>query len=156
MVLLMFGSKKNGKIKANRVSTVVGQGTEIHGNISFTGGLHVDGIVKGNVTGDPNSNSILSLSELGMIEGEVRVPVVILNGSVLGNVFASERVELAPKSKVTGDVTYKLIEMAVGATVNGKLLHDDDPSDGLPISPRVKLKAELPRKNRQESLLPDS
>lgn len=152
----MFGSKKIGKIKANRVSTVIGQGTEIHGNISFVGGLHVDGIVKGNVTGDLGSNAVLSLSELGMIEGEVRVPMVILNGSVLGSVFASERVELAPKSKVTGDVTYNLIEMSVGAQVNGKLLHDDKPIDELPIGSKVKLKAGMPRKNRQDSLLPDS
>ena len=148
----MFGNRKNQKIKSNRVSTVVGPGTEIHGNISFTGGLHIDGIIKGNVTGDQTGNSILSLSELGMIEGEVRVPMVILNGAVLGNVFASERDELAPKSKVTGDVTYNLIEMAVGAEVNGKLLHQGEPVDGLSIGSSVKLKPNSSKKDRVDRL----
>ncbi|MGH8497400.1 MAG: bactofilin family protein, partial [Methylococcales bacterium] len=68
----MFGNRKNNKIKASSVSTIISQGTEIHGNISFTGGLHVDGIIKGNVIGDQTGTSILSLSELGVIEGEVR------------------------------------------------------------------------------------
>ncbi len=135
---------------------MVGQGTEIHGDISFAGGLHVDGVIKGNVTGDPTGNSVLSLSEMGMIDGEVRVPMVILNGTVLGNVYASERVELAPKSKVTGDVTYNLIEMAVGAEVNGRLLHNEKPSDGLPLGPAVKLTANLKKKERETSLVSES
>ncbi|MGH8550931.1 MAG: bactofilin family protein [Methylococcales bacterium] len=130
---------------------MVGQGTEIHGDISFTGGLHVDGVIKGNVTGDPTGNSILSLSELGMIDGEVRVPMLILNGAVLGNVFASERVELAPKSRVTGDVTYNLIEMAVGAEVNGRLLHKDQPTDRLSLGPAVKVTANLQNKDREKT-----
>ncbi|MCI0653263.1 MAG: polymer-forming cytoskeletal protein, partial [Methylococcaceae bacterium] len=92
----------------------------------------------------------------GMIDGEVRVPMVILNGTVLGNVYASERVELAPKSKVTGDVTYNLIEMAVGAEVNGRLLHNEKPSDGLPLGPAVKLTANLKKKERETSLVSES
>lgn len=122
----MFGKKKVKKIKPNRVSTVVGQGTEVHGNIVFSGGLHIDGVIKGNVSAESGSGAILSLSELGRIEGEVHVPVIILNGTVKGNVFASDRVELAPKSRVTGNLTYNLIEMTVGAEVNGRLLHQDD------------------------------
>ncbi|MGH8555961.1 MAG: bactofilin family protein [Methylococcales bacterium] len=149
----MFGNRKNNKIKASSVSTIISQGTEIHGNISFTGGLHVDGIIKGNVIGDQTGTSILSLSELGVIEGEVRVPLVILNGSVLGNVFASERVELAPKSKVTGDVTYKLIEMVPGAEVNGRLMHKDESPDEMRIGSTVKLKADPPKKDREDNAL---
>jgi cytoskeletal protein CcmA (bactofilin family) len=152
----MFGNRKNQKIKSSRVTTVIGQGTEIHGNISFTGGLHVDGIIKGNITGDQTGNAILSVSELGMIEGDVRVPVVILNGAVLGNVFASGRVELAPKSKVTGDVNYNLIEMAGGSEVNGRLLHNDEPSHGLPISSAVPLKADQSKKDRKDSVISES
>ncbi|MGR9105722.1 MAG: bactofilin family protein [Gammaproteobacteria bacterium] len=138
------------------MSTIIGQGTEVHGNISFSGGLHVDGIIKGNVTGDPGSSSVLSLSELGMIEGEVHVPMVILNGAVLGNVFASERVELAPKSKVTGDVTYNLIEMAGGAEVNGKLLHKDEAPEGTAINTLVKLKANSSKKERGDTAISEA
>jgi cytoskeletal protein CcmA (bactofilin family) len=153
----MFKTRKNTKMKASRVTTVVGPGTEIHGNISFSGGLHVDGMIKGNVTGDQTGSATLSLSELGIIEGEVRVPVVILNGAVLGNVFASDRIELAPKSKVTGDVTYNLIEMAVGAEVNGRLLHKDGASSsGFSINPVGEIKADYPKKDRMDKVLSES
>lgn len=119
--MIFMGKRK--KIKANQVSTVVGHGTQIQGDLLFTGGLHIDGRVKGNVKAEEGGESVLWLSELGVIEGEVHVPMVVLNGVVEGNVVASERIELAPKSKVSGDVTYNLIEMAVGAEVNGRLVH---------------------------------
>lgn len=152
----MFGNRTYKKIKASRVSAIVGKETQIHGDISFSGGLHVDGMIKGNVTGDPAGNSVLSLSELGVIEGEVRVPTVILNGTVLGNVYASDRVELASKSKVTGDVTYNLIEMAVGAEVNGRLLHNEPGPDGLLLIPAAKLTINLKRKDRKGEPVPES
>ena len=111
------------KFKAPRITTVVGQDTEIHGDLRFKGGLHVDGTVRGNVIGDSDESSTLTLSEEGTVEGEVRVANVILNGTVQGDVRASQRVELAPRAKVTGNVYYQLIEMAMGAEVNGKLVH---------------------------------
>lgn len=121
-----MAQKKENKIRSNRVSTVIGQGTQINGDVVFSGGLHIDGAVKGNVRAEDGTDAILSLSELGTIEGEVHVPMIILNGAVQGNVFATEQIEMATKSKVTGDVTYRLIEMAVGAEVNGRLLRQDD------------------------------
>ncbi len=119
----MMGKKK---VSSNQVSTILGQGAEIIGDVIFSGGLHIDGVVKGNVTGSEDGDSVLTLSELGSIEGEVRVPIIILNGAIKGDVFASERVELASKARVTGNVTYNLIEMAVGAEVNGKLTHFEE------------------------------
>ncbi len=117
----MFG---NGKRRsATRIDTLVGQQTVMHGDISFSGGLHVDGRVIGNVTAPDDSGSVLTLSENGSIEGEVRVPHIVLNGRIAGNVYACERVELAPKARVNGDVFYHLIEMAMGAEVNGSLVH---------------------------------
>jgi len=122
----MFSSSKDNKLKLNRVATVIGQGTEIKGDITFIGGLHLDGTIKGNVTVESESEAMLSLSELGLIEGNVYVPRVILNGAVRGNVVATEHIELASNSKVNGDVKYKLMEMAVGAEVNGKLIHIEE------------------------------
>lgn len=79
--------------------------------------------MRGNVIAEGEGRSVLILSEHGHIEGEVRVPQVVLNGTVVGDVHASERVELASKARVTGDVHYNLIEMAIGAEVNGSLVH---------------------------------
>lgn len=152
----MFGNRKSKKFKAGRVLTVIGQGTEVQGSVSFAGGLHVDGVIKGDVIGEHASGAVLSLSELGVIEGEVRVPMAILNGSVVGNVFTSERIELAPKSKVTGNVTYNLIEMAVGAEVNGKLLHQGSTDESMSVNSVVMLETDQKKKSRTESVFSES
>lgn len=117
----MFGKKK--AFHSARIDTLVGQGTEIKGDLVFTGGLHVDGNIIGNVMAEEGSSAILILSEFGRIEGEVRVPNMVLNGEIVGDVYGSTRVELAPKSRIKGSVYYNLIEMAIGAEVNGGLLH---------------------------------
>ena len=119
----MFGKKKQ-KFHAPRISTVIGSGTQIEGDIHFTGGLHVDGVVKGDVVSDQEDGAAtLTLSEEGTIEGNVRVSNVMLNGTVVGDVIAANRVELAPRARITGTLTYALLEMSMGAEVNGKLIH---------------------------------
>ena len=123
----MFGSGK--KRKATRIDTLVGQHTEMQGDIRFSGGLHVDGTIKGNVIAENDDSSMLSLSECGTIEGEVSVPYVVLNGAVIGDVHGSEHVELASKARIIGNVYYNLIEMAIGAEVNGKLVHSLEPAE---------------------------
>ncbi len=117
---------KSRKTRTAQVDTLVGQETEINGDIRFSGGLHVDGTIRGNVIAGDESSSVLTLSEHGSIEGEVRVPYVVLNGAVMGDVYAGARVELAVKARVTGNVYYNLIEMAMGAEVNGNLLHQSE------------------------------
>ena len=123
----MFGSKKESKNRKNTmIDSLVGQNTVITGDIKFSGGLHVDGTIKGNVVADKEDKSTLSISEMGVVEGEVHVSNILLNGTVIGNVYAYERVELAPNAKVTGNVYYNLIEMAMGSEVNGNLVHQLD------------------------------
>ncbi len=119
----MWGDGKGRRPRRTRIETLVGRHTEVHGNLRFSGGLHVDGTVKGDVAADSGAEAVFTLSREGCIEGEVRVPTVILDGRVNGDVHAAERVELAAHARVTGNVYYNLIEMAVGATVNGKLVH---------------------------------
>jgi len=120
----MFGKKK--AFSSARINTLIGQGTEINGDLVFSGGLHVDGKVCGNVVAEEGSTAILILSEFGRIEGEVKVPNMVLNGEIVGDVYGSVRVELAPKSRIKGSVYYNLIEMAIGAEVNGGLIHQPD------------------------------
>lgn len=93
------------------------------GDVKFAGGLHVDGTVKGNVVAEEDPSSVLTLSETGTIEGEVRVPNIVVNGTVIGDVHAKQRIELASNARITGNVYYNLIEMAMGAEVNGNLVH---------------------------------
>ena len=117
----MFGKKKG--FKAARIDTLVGQGTRVTGDVVFSGGLHVDGTITGNVMAEEGATALLILSEFGKIEGEVTVPNMVLNGEIVGDVFSSTRVELAPKARIKGSVYYNLIEMAIGAEVNGGLIH---------------------------------
>ena len=120
----MLGQGKKPKSASTKVDTIIGQQTRIEGNIHFSGGLHIDGQVKGGVIAEADSTSVLTVSEHGSIEGDVRVPTVILNGKVTGDVRSAERIELAAKARVDGDVYYNLIEMAMGAAVNGSLVHN--------------------------------
>ena len=118
----MWSNKKKPKQTA-QIDSLIGQNTEIKGDVVFTGGLHVDGIIKGGVVAEQGNDSVLTLSERGTIEGEVNVPNVVINGTIIGDVQASGHVELASHAKVHGNVYYNLIEMAMGAEVNGNLVH---------------------------------
>lgn len=118
----MLGSKKR-KLRNARIDSLIGRHTETLGDLRFSGGLHVDGTVKGNVYADDDSGAVLTLSEYGTVEGEVRVPNVVLNGTVIGDVHARDQIELAANARITGNVYYRLIEMAMGAEVNGSLVH---------------------------------
>jgi len=127
----MLGKGKNKK--TTRMDTLVGPQSEISGDIKFTGGLHIEGTIKGNVIAENDGISLIQLSENGTIEGEVKAPFIVLNGVVIGDVYGGEHVELASNARVTGNVYYNLMEMAVGAEVNGKLVHTQV-SDDVPLA----------------------
>jgi cytoskeletal protein CcmA (bactofilin family) len=107
---------------AGRVDTLVARSTRLQGDVYFTGGLHLDGRVQGNVRAEPGASATLSVSEHGSVEGSVDVPVVVLNGTVKGDIRARERVVLGAKACVHGNVYYGVIEMEMGAEVCGKLV----------------------------------
>ena len=117
----MFG-KSN---KPSPIDSLIGSGTTIEGNITFSGGLRIDGHVKGNVKATGSKPGTLVLSELAKVEGEIDVAHVVVNGTVAGPVRATEYVELLPKARVTGDVAYKSIEIHVGAIVMGQLVYEN-------------------------------
>ncbi len=117
----MFGNRK--KIRTTKIDTLIGRRSEMLGDVNFSGGLHVDGTVKGNVVAEQDPSSVLTLSETGTVEGEVKVPNIVLNGTVIGDVHAKHHIELASNARITGNVYYNLIEMAMGAEVNGNLVH---------------------------------
>lgn len=119
----MFGKKPQKP--QSRIDSLIGNGTRIEGDIFFAGGLRVDGEIKGNVRAESGQPGTLVLSEQARIEGVIEVSHLVVNGAVAGPVYASEYVELQSKSRVTGDVYYKTLEMHVGAIVEGKLVHQE-------------------------------
>ena len=94
----------------------------VQGDIEFSGGLHIDGRVTGNVRVVRGGKAALSISEHGVIEGSVEAPQVVLNGTVNGDIIATERVVLGAKARVRGNVSYGVIEMALGAEITGRLI----------------------------------
>ena len=107
----------------NRIDSLIGTGTKIEGNVSFSGGLRVDGEIKGNVTALAEQSSTLVLSEKARIEGEIRVSHLVVNGTIEGPVFVSEFIELQSGSRVKGDIHYSTLEMHLGAIIEGRLVH---------------------------------
>ncbi len=120
----MFGKKPTKP--QNRIDCLIGAGTVIEGDLTFDGGLRVDGRVHGNVISVEGKPGTLVLSEAARIEGEIRVSHVVINGTVVGPVHAADYVELQGKANVTGDVYYRTLEMQLGAVVQGRLVYQDD------------------------------
>ena len=119
----MFGGKGDSK-PHNNIECLIGTGTTVEGSIIFSGGLRVDGRVRGDVIAAEGRPGTLVLSEQAQIEGEIRVSHVVINGTVIGPVHAAEYVELQPKANVTGDVHYKTLEIQLGAVVQGRLVYE--------------------------------
>lgn len=112
-------------------TTLIAAGTEIRGDIHFSGRLHIDGKVDGAVHGD-GDQAILTLSEHAVVTGEVHAPHIVIDGTINGDVDATDRLELASNARVEGNVYYKLLEMSAGARINGKMVHRDEPQKQLP------------------------
>ena len=117
--------KKANKIDS-RIDTLIGIETRIEGDLHFTGGLRVDGAIRGNVSEQNGTPSTLILSENGRIEGAVTAAKIVLNGKVVGPVKSSHFIELQTKARITGDLYYKSLEMHTGAVIEGKLIYLGD------------------------------
>ena len=118
----MFGKSNKPQ---SRIDSLIGGTTRIEGNVFFSGGLRVDGVIRGNVSALPDQPGTLVISEHARIDGEVQVAHLVVNGTINGTVHAVETLELQSGSRVKGDVHYKSIEMHQGAVVEGRLVHHD-------------------------------
>lgn len=119
-------SKRPEAKPVDTIETLIGQHTELKGDIVFTGGLRIDGKVRGNVTAKGDANSKLTVSDTGEIDGSVNVPHVVVNGTINGNLNSSATVELQSKAQITGDVNYRQLKMDLGASVNGNLVCEQE------------------------------
>jgi len=122
----MFERKKSPPQK--RIDSLIGAGKTVDGDVTFSGGLRIDGVVQGKVATVDNQPATLVLSEQARIEGEVHVSHMVINGTVTGPVNANDYLELQAKARVNGDVVYRTLEMHVGAVVQGKLMHSEQES----------------------------
>lgn len=107
----------------NKINSLIGATTRIEGNVFFSGGLRVDGMVRGSVSAVADQPGTLVVSSEARIDGEVQAAHIVVNGTINGPVHATETLELQAGSRVKGDVSYKSIEIQQGAVVEGRLVH---------------------------------
>lgn len=116
--------KKNKSVPfAAGNTTLIAGGTHVIGDIHFSGNLEVEGQITGNVVAEDGTDARVRILPDGKVVGDVRVPVVVINGHIEGNIFSSNQVELADKAVVEGNLHYVLIEIEKGAQVNGSFVH---------------------------------
>ncbi len=127
----MFSNNRKEARPTAEVTTLIAACTEIRGDIHFNGRLHLDGKIEGAIRGN-GAQAMLTLSEHANVVGELQAPHIVINGTVTGDVTASERLELASNARVEGNVYYKVLEMSAGAQINGKMVHRAEPQRQLP------------------------
>mgnify|MGYP001596785602 CR=1 FL=1 len=121
----MLGNRKSG-FGSGGSTTLIAHETVIVGDIHFSGSLDVEGVIRGSIVAEAGADALVRVVEKGRVEGEIRAPSVMINGTVKGDVYSSAKLELAPKGRVQGNVHYTLLEMAAGSEVNGSLTHNVD------------------------------
>jgi len=126
-------AKKANEKPCTTIDTLIGVNTDIKGDVTFSGGLRIDGKVKGNISAHEDDNSTLVLSENAVVTGDVSVPHMVVNGKIKGNVRSTERLELQGRAEISGDVLYKVLEIAAGAQVNGALTRVAEKGEVIPL-----------------------
>lgn len=128
---------KKSKGAQTKIESLIGAGTQIHGDLAFSGGLRIDGEVRGNVRCSGDAPGVLIVSENARVEGEIHVAEVYVNGTVVGPIHASEFVELQSGARISGDVHYSSLEMQPGAVVQGRMLHAAGATAAKPVELKV-------------------
>lgn len=118
-----IGDQKARPQGGGGVDTLIGPQVVLRGDLEFSGGLYLEGQLLGRALAESGAAATVTVAQRGRVEGEVRAPVVVINGSVKGDVHASERLELGPEARVEGNLHYAVVEMAAGAAVTGQLVH---------------------------------
>ena len=126
----MLGRQNKNQTEAG---TVIGVDTRLQGDIEFSHELQLNGTVIGNIKAVGDNFSVLSISDKGVVEGTITVPYLSLDGTVVGDIHVSERLELTAKARVIGNIRYKLIKIALGSEINGKIVHESEESNEHPV-----------------------
>ena len=127
----MRGRKDKPVTAVKGSTTLISSDTTVTGDIRFQGNLDIEGKVVGSVIAEPDAAATLRVVNGGRIEGEIRVPAALIDGEVAGDIHCADRLELAERAVIDGDVYYNLVEMAVGCKVNGGLRHVAPVTDDL-------------------------
>lgn len=127
------------KSKADKNVTLIAADTSVDGHLRFAGEIYVNGSVNGDIEAGNESQGTLVISAEGMVKGEIRVPSVVIGGTVEGDVHAGVRLEVASTARVRGDIHYKLVEVQNGAVIDGRMVPEEQTAPNvhaLPVGAR--------------------
>ena len=117
----MFRRRSRKPLDVTRLSSLIGAGVEIAGDVVITDGLRIDGRVEGHVHCSDEVHGLLVLSESGSIVGGAKVYDAVINGTIRGDLEVENYLELQSSARVTGNIRYRQMQMECGASVDGKL-----------------------------------
>ncbi len=104
--------------ESQHIDTLIGVNSVFTGDLTFEGAVRIDGRFEGNIRSEKEGTLIVS--EGALIKGEVSVPNLVLHGDINGDVCASESLKIGAKGVLNGDVQYKVLSLAEGASMNGR------------------------------------
>jgi cytoskeletal protein CcmA (bactofilin family) len=104
-----------GKTEEATLNGFLDRGSHLAGDLKFEEGFRIDGKFEGKIS----SGSELVLGEAADVEAEIHVGRLAVNGSLRGNVVATERIELHPKARVLADLTTPALSIEEGAFFQG-------------------------------------
>ena len=125
----MFGKKKDASIELTKLSSLIASNVEVVGDLSFVDGLRIDGHVRGNVLSKQGVKSLVVLSDRGSVTGNVRSHDAVINGVIVGDLEVEHFLELQANARITGNISYRQLQMDCGASVDGKLTKLGDAND---------------------------
>lgn len=126
----MLWSSDNQDVKG---ATLIASNAVVEGHIRFSDQLLINGVVKGNIYAEDAESATLTLTAKGEVHGEIRVPNVVINGTVVGDIHSTKHVELAAQARIEGNVFYHLVEVSMGAVIEGRLMHGMAPELGATV-----------------------
>lgn len=105
----------------HKYQTLVGRNTRMEGRITFSDGVRIDGRVTGDIEAERDATGAVAIGPEAEVRGNITAHRILVAGTVIGNIRASESAHLLPTARITGDVAYAKLTVSAGAKVNGTL-----------------------------------
>lgn len=102
----MFGKEVDTNVQEGRINSILGKGCKFKGTIEVEGTLRIDSEFEGVV----NCPETLVVGKTGIVKADINVKNAIIGGKVIGNITATNKIELQSGSHIEGDImTHRLV-----------------------------------------------
>ena len=134
------------------ITTLIDKDIVISGDTTYTGGIRIDGVVRGNVKVLGKEESLLIMGYGSEVKGDIDVHKAIINGTINGNIRCLDYLELNADAIVNGNIEYGIIEVHEGAKLNGNLKNKKIIQDKVKPNFKEKFKKNLKKIIKQNTV----